>query len=234
MLRLLIVFLLSTFNAVAAADYEEVRELVIDATSLTDLMVDAGAGELTIIGAQVDQISVTATIVVDDNERDARKTIERELVLTLDRSGKRANLISHFESSGWSSGNSGVVHLDVKVPSHLNLQVEDGSGGTTIREVSGIIQVDDGSGALEITDSGGTVTIDDGSGSVTLARIAGDVSISDGSGDIRIRTVSGSVRVEDGSGSIDISDVAQNLLLEETGSGRRRFSDIRGTVEQRD
>ena len=44
----------------------------------------------------------------------------------------------------------------------------------------------------------------------------------------------GSVTVYDGSGDIEIDDVEHDLIIEEEGSGSLRYTNVRGTVEERD
>ncbi len=48
---------------------------------------------------------------------------------------------------------------------------------------------------------------------------------------ITVRTVGGSVSIDDESGSIDVSDVAQDLIIEDDGSGSLTFADIQRRVE---
>ena len=40
--------------------------------------------------------------------------------------------------------------------------------------------------------------------------------------------------VDDGSGDIEIDDVERDLIIEEEGSGSLRYTNVRGTVRQRD
>ena len=80
------------------SDYEEVRDLELDASGVSDFFVDAGAGSMTVNGdAGAKTISVTATIQVDENDEDkAREIIAKRLTLTLDRDGDSAVLQSFF------------------------------------------------------------------------------------------------------------------------------------------
>lgn len=232
-------------------EYTEVRNLELDASGLSGFFIDAGAGSMVVNGVEgSDEIVVVATIRVDTDDPDAgAKFLEKRLRLGLERDGDRAELDAGF-SPGWGLGSDAVVDLDVRMPARLALVVEDGSGPITIHDVTSTVRIDDGSGPIELRNAGdvdiddgsgsislenaGAVKIDDGSGSITIVGAAGDVYVEDGSGTIDIRGVRGSVTVDDGSGDIEIDDVERDLIIEEEGSGSLRYTNVRGTVRQRD
>lgn len=213
-------------------NYEETRELDLDASGIDALQIDAGAGSLTIVGVDgADEITVEATIQVDTKDEDgAREAIEKGLVLTLEKDGDSAMLKSVFEDGFWSWGDGGSVALVIEMPQGMALLVDDSSGSIRVDDSLGDITIDDSSGSIKI-DGAGSVRIDDGSGSITVKRASGDVDIIDGSGSINIAGVGGSVTIDDGSGSINVSDVEHDLVIEDDGSGGLSFSNVRGKVE---
>ena len=232
-------------------NYSEVRNLELDASGLSDVFIDAGAGTLIVNGVDGSgEIVVVATIIVDgEDEDDARKFVEKRLRLDLERDGDRAKLKAGF-SPGWGWDGDAAIDLDVRMPAQLALLIDDGSGPIEVHHVAGTVRIDDGSGPIELGNSGdvdiddgsgsiklentGSVRIDDGSGSIDIVNAAGDVYVEDGSGTIDIRGVQGSVTVDDGSGDINIDDVEHDLIIEEEGSGALRFTNVRGAVEQHD
>jgi hypothetical protein len=234
------VLILAMFAASLAdaawSDYEETRDLTLDAEGVDTVEIDAGAGSLEVEGsADAAAISVTAIITVPGkNEEKAREIIESDMVLTLERAGDKAVLNAYFESDGWHWGDSPGIRLEVEVPRRLGLRIDDGSGSIEVRDVSGDIEIDDGSGSLKMVNVGGDIRIEDGSGSVTVENAGGNVSINDGSGSIMVSEVVGSVVIDDGSGSINVSDVDQDLIIEDDGSGSLSFARISGRVEKAD
>ena len=216
------------------SDYEEVRELELDASGVSDFFVDAGAGNMTVNGdAGAKSIRVTATIQVDENDEEkAREIIAKRLTLTLDRDGDSVVLQSFFKNSMWS-GADGSVKLEIVMPAGIPLRVDDGSGSIVIEDIGADVEVDDGSGSLKIYNVG-AVDIDDGSGSILIEQASGDVAIVDGSGSITINKVGGSVTIDDGSGSINVRDVEKDLIIVEDGSGGLSVADVRGNVERDD
>jgi hypothetical protein len=244
------IFAVSLSHA-GAHNFSEVRNLELDASGLSDVFIDAGAGALVVNGVEgSNEIVVVATIIVDtDDEDEARKLIEKRLRLELERDGDSAKLRSGFRS-GWGRNVDAAIDLDVRMPAELALMVDDGSGSIRIHDIAGTIRIDDGSGPIELGNSGdvdiddgsgsitlentGGVKIDDGSGSITIVGAAGDVYVEDGSGTIDIKGVQGSVTVDDGSGDIEIDDVEHDLIIEEEGSGALRYTNVRGAIHQDD
>jgi hypothetical protein len=212
-------------------DYEEERDLELDASGLSDFFIDAGAGSMTVNGDDnAKSITVTATIQVDSNDDEkAQELIAKSLTLTLERDGDRAVLKSMFDNSTWSN-DSGSVKLEVTMPAGIPLRIDDGSGSIIVQDTKSDLEVDDGSGSLKIYNVG-ALKIDDGSGSILVEKATGDVSIIDGSGSITVSEVGGSVTIDDGSGSINVSDVEKDLIIEEDGSGGLNVSNVRGSVE---
>ena len=216
-------------------DYEETRNLTLDAAGIDGVEIEAGAGSLEIRGsADAKAISVIAIIQVPAKEEKARKIVENDLVLTLERVDGSAVLKGYFESSGWSWGDSPSVQLTVEVPDRMTLDIDDGAGSIKVWDVSGDITVEDGSGSLEMTNVGGDIDIEDGSGSLVVDGVGGDISIDDGSGSITVQNVRGSVTVDDGSGGINVSDVEADLIIVDDGSGSLNFARINGRVEKND
>ena len=200
----------------AMNDYTEVRNLELDADEIEELSIDAGAGSMDITGiAGAKKITVKAIIEVPDVDDDkALRIIEREMKLSLDRSGSDALLNASFERRFMGFGShSARINIEISVPQGIAVIIDDGSGSIDVKNVA-------------------HVKIDDGSGSIDVERASGDVSIIDGSGSITVRDVQGSVTIDDGSGGIEVSDGEKDLIIIDDGSGGFTFSDIRGTVEQ--
>lgn len=225
-----LILLAAGFASAAAADYEEVRDLSLNAEGIRALEIEAGAGSLAVTGvAESSTIVVEAIIrVPDEDPEEAREIIESGLVLSLERDGDRAVLESRFENGRWFSGDSGSVKLEVTVPAALALDIEDGSGSITVREVTGDIRIEDASGSIELVRVGGQVTIDDGSGSISAEQVGGDIRISDGSGSLAVSGVEGSVVIDDGSGGITVSGIAGDVEILEAGSGSLSITDVQG------
>jgi hypothetical protein len=180
----------------------------------------------------LDSVDVTATIGVDGirNEEKAQAFVEKNLELKLERRGDRVVLTTDWDNGMWGMGREAWVKLEVRMPSNLALDVDDGSGSIDIENVLATVRVDDGSGSLKVR-SVGPLFIDDGSGSIVVENVTGDVDVIDGSGSISVTGVTGSVTIDDGSGSISVRDVQQDVIIEDAGSGSVKVANVAGTVE---
>lgn len=214
-------------------EYQEVRTLAVDSDDVQSLSIDAGAGSMDVTGVEgLDQISVKATIVVEDgNEDDARKFIEKRMTLSLQEKGGVAVLQSQFDNGFMGFGSNARIDLDISVPQGMAVKIHDRSGSIDVSRTKGDVSIDDGSGSIDVNGVA-NVDIDDGSGSLDVSDASGDVYIVDGSGSISVRKVGGSVTIDDGSGGIRVTDVEKDLTIVDDGSGGLSFSNVRGEVRQ--
>lgn len=189
-------------------NYEK-RELSLATEGLNELEIEAGAGFLEVYG---EPGRTTIDVVAEIHYQDAD---DIELALTPD--GDEADLIAKIASSNWGDG-SPRIDLVVYMPETMMLDVNDGSGSITIRNIKANVDIEDGSGSLEITEIGGNVEIDDGSGSLDIRDIDGNLKVEDGSGSMDINNVSGKVTIDDGSGSINVENVGDLNIIDD-GSG---------------
>lgn len=210
-------------------EYQETRNLELAAGGLAELNIDAGAGQLDVLGVEgLTDIVVVATIKVEGGDDKAREYIAKRLELALERNGDVARLVADFRD-GFERDPQASIHLDIRMPNSLPLNIDDSSGSATIADVIGDIHVDDGSGSLSVSNAG-MVVVDDGSGSIRISDASGDVHVTDGSGSMTIERVGGSVTIDDGSGSIRVDGVGKDLVIEDDGSGSVRYANVRGSI----
>ncbi len=230
------IFMTMFFSGFASAgwsDYEEVRNLTLDAGGIQKLSIVAGPGSMDVRGvAGLDRIEVEATIVVqNEDDADAEEYIAKSMTLTLQQDGNTASLEAQFDTRLFSSRGDAHIVLDVRVPKGLHVDIEDSSGSIDVADLESDVSIDDGAGSIVVRGVS-NLKVDDGSGSIRVADVSGDVSIIDGSGSIKVRHVGGSVSIDDGSGSITVSDVESDLVILDDGSGGLSVSDIRGQIDQ--
>ncbi|MCJ8322115.1 MAG: hypothetical protein MJK12_20975 [Colwellia sp.] len=208
------------------ADVHLTKELTLDAKSLSELEIEAGAGSLSIKGMEgLTEIQVKAEIYTSSEDHN-------DYELTLSDSGSTGHLIAkRKDNSGFWSGNSHSAHIDLEVlvPQHLMLDIEDGSGDTLVKNMNSSVKIKDGSGELIIHNVTGNVTIDDGSGRIQVTEVVGNLDIEDGSGEIKVSDIKGHIEIDDGSGSITVKNVEGNTHIED-GSGDLTVSHVSGMV----
>jgi hypothetical protein len=202
---------------------------------LARLTINVGAGELNVTGpSQSDMISVRAVACADSQSK------LDDLDLTQDSRGDRLEITSETGDSDWGSVNwfgSTYAYIDVNIaiPAGLVIDIDDGSGDITLRDVSGDFSIEDGSGGIEITRVTGNLRINDGSGDIRVEDVTGSVRLEDGSGDLEMSNISADVHVlDDGSGDIRIETVGGNVTIDEDGSGDIRVRNVTGSFETGD
>lgn len=216
------------------------REL--DAATLEGVLIEAEAGSLEVVGADVDRVTVRAVLCASDDDLAAQSRLVVE-----ERQGAAWIEADLADGGGWRNDYA-RMDLTIEMPRSLAADIEDGSGEIVVRSIAAV-RIDDGSGSLDVEDIEGAVRIDDGSGDIRvrnvgsvevedgsggleIAGVRGGVVVEeDGSGEIDIRSVAGDVRInEDGSGSIEVVGVGGDFILEDDGSGSVRYRDVEGRV----
>lgn len=226
--------------ALAMAQGAESREiLTLAAADLKALAIDCGAGSLKVQGQEgLERIEVGAILRVGGvGQAELREFRREHVALKLEKVGDKAVLTAeirdHFSLERLLAGGlNAAIDLDVRLPRRLALEVEDGSGDARLTDIRGGVDIEDGSGDLRLENLGGRVAIEDGSGDIELDGAGGDVDIEDGSGGMRVQHVRGSLRVDDGSGGIVIDGVAQDVTIEEAGSGGLEIRNVKGQVRK--
>jgi len=215
--------LLLTHLISGAHENKQVEEkiLKLSADTIKQLEVEAGAGSIKLIGNDGNEIVVTAKIT---------KGSDTDYELSLEKKRGRAYLIARNDANYSNNQHHFEIDLEISMPSKLSIDLTDGSGDISIKNMLSDVNITDGSGDIRISNVGGKVEINDGSGSITTKNLSDDLDISDGSGDINIEQVTGSVVVHDGSGSINV-DTVGNFELVQDGSGDLDVTNVTGEVD---
>ncbi len=218
-----------SFNTLAS-QHSYIQNLAIDVDQSKRFVADVGAGSLSVIGADVDEITVKAKIYSDkySSEDDLRDATEKKMQLSLEQKGGSIVLKS-LTKKQWISFSSPniAIDLEVMIPQFMDADIDDGSGSMVIENIGGNLLIDDGSGSMVINGVGGALNIDDGSGSTEISMVGNNINIDDGSGEIIISDVDGSVNIVDGSGSIQINHVDGSVTVDD-GSGSIKVDDLAG------
>lgn len=210
--------------ASAQAEYREVHNLSIDAASLSQFVVDVGAGDLEISGdANATAVTVVATIIVEGvSDSRAQEFVKNHVKVELFRKGEKGQLNSIIGSRNTSwlsrmlSGSMSVrADLVVVVPHNIALDIDDGSGHMLLERLSQSVKIDDDSGDIKIKHIAGALSIKDDSGHIDARSIQGPLNIDDDSGDVILEDVNGDVYIEDDSGHITIDQLTGALEIDD-------------------
>ncbi|HEX2254948.1 MAG TPA: hypothetical protein VHQ65_16910 [Thermoanaerobaculia bacterium] len=196
------------------------RQASVAAAGVERLVVEHGAGKLTITGRSGTTVEARGTAC------GASAELLDQVQLRAERSGTTVEVEALYPEGGRTG-----LELTLEIPLGLAVEIRDGSGSLAVHRVASV-GLDDGSGSVEIDTVGGAVRIEDGSGSIDVRNAGGPVWVTDGSGTTEIEQVTGDVTVEeDGSGSIRVRDVGGNVRVGSDGSGSITVTDVGGDFE---
>ncbi|MFT5679193.1 MAG: hypothetical protein ACI8RZ_000097 [Myxococcota bacterium] len=228
--------LLSLFFA-CSSQVLDTHTRTLPAEALTGLRFDISAGDAIFIAEEgADAITAEATVGAIVGPGHEPCDVMAAFTFVLDERGDEAVLEVGFEGAehmgAWADlVVTGPPHLiltgedssgDLEIVDFAGLTLTEGSGDTSVFNISGDVDIEDDSGDLWIDGVGGDLMVIDGSGDLNIYAVAGDVFIEDDSGDIRVDGVGGAVSVIDGSGDIRVSNAGSTDIIED-GSGDIRL-----------
>ncbi len=198
---------------VPAMSWAETVSREFDAVGIKSLSVNNMSGEITV------SVTTTGKALVDAS----KVRFPEGCKLVMERSGGKLSV--ETSQRRWS-GNSCRVHLDIKVPAVVSLDIKNGSGDIEVEGTNGPIEFKLGSGDVMVqamvTDLNGS----SGSGNISVSGLTGNANLKLGSGDIRLEYSSlptqGNIKIKNGSGDSTIILPKGSVILTNlsTGSGR--------------
>jgi len=213
----------STISAYAHESHTEIKKNLVlnNSASLSALNIEAGAGSLKVFGdATITDIQVEAMVSAES---------ENDYTLELTQRNGVAKLEAKTESRHYRTNNT-YINLTVRVPSHLLVKIDDGSGDIVVKDIFNSVKINDGSGSINLSSVTGSVVINDGSGDITLNNVGDMIDINDGSGSIDIQEAGGNISINDGSGDINAKSVAGNIDANDA-SGSVTFKKVQGDIK---
>jgi len=205
------------------SDLKEIKKQLIldDVQGVNSFTIKVGRGDLKIIGDKTISRITVDSVIGSENGNDYE--------FSLNRQGDVVVLIAKTDDHKFDNSH---VYLDliVRVPSSINLDINDGSGHITISDMMSDVSIDDGSGNMHVTNIAGLVNVHDGSGHIELKNVDGAVSIKDGSGNISATQIGSTLDIIDGSGHVEVFHVNGDTSIDD-GSGNIQLGDVIGNVK---
>ncbi|MEO1654601.1 MAG: hypothetical protein AAFU64_13735 [Bacteroidota bacterium] len=201
----------------------------------TTLTIRSGAGKLEIVQHDKAEVEVQAEILTNSTSKKKTEKFIRDFNrLMLIEDDDQLTLRSYFNLdkpkrksiegdryvSGFSMGGAlgtpiSRIHLVVKVPPNLLINVRDNSGDILIQNLSNDLKIKDGSGKIELKNLSGKLIISDGAGMIVASQLNDSTQVYDSSGKIVINEVNGYLKVVDTSGNVEIKSVHANMYLKD-------------------
>jgi Toastrack DUF4097 len=197
-----------------------------------DLHVQTDDGSVTITSA--DQKDVYAHVTTN-----RYKLGPDDVRIEESQSGDTVNIrvrMPHFHWGFWGSG--GSVHVDLRVPRSLNLDVTTGDGDVTAQPVAGNIRITTGDGNIQANGLHGQIYLHSGDGRIDGSGMDGALQVDTGDGHITLDGRFDALQVQTGDGSIDASAASGSKVADgwtlHSGDGRitlRVASDLNAELD---
>ncbi len=241
----------------AGIEVSNTKEFKIDSDGIDFIEVYGGKGELDITGVPGGKEIIVKAEIVAVGEGEGGGETEgpmKNAVVELTRRGNRAVIRGQFKQGFFLrdliNPQSGHIHMDIMVPSAMELRIwdeegdiyintmeedvllDDGEGNIIIENTKGRIEIKDDEGDINGTGIEGEVTIDDGVGMISLSRVKGNIRIEDKGGDIETERIFGNVSLFDTDGGITLQEIEGDVNITAGGKGNVRLKNISGEIKQ--
>jgi len=163
-----------------------------------DLHVSTDDGDVIITSA--DQKEIDARVVTQ-----GFKLSPGDVRVEESQSGDRVTLqvkMPHFSFSIWG-GRSKWVHVELRVPRELDLDVHTGDGNVTSTPISGHIRIDTGDGHITVAGLKGDIHMHSGDGHIEASNLDGALDVDTGDGHVRLDGRFDTLNVRTGDGNIE-------------------------------
>jgi len=163
-----------------------------------DLHVSTDDGDVIITSA--DQKEIDARVVTQ-----GFKLSPGDVRVEEGQSGDRVTLqvkMPHFSFSIWG-GRSKWVHVELRVPRELDLDVHTGDGNVTSTPISGHIRIDTGDGHITVAGLKGDIHMHSGDGHIEASNLDGALDVDTGDGHVRLDGRFDTLNVRTGDGNIE-------------------------------
>lgn len=200
----------AVFNVpLVSAAAEESKTLKVDAKESVILSVDDDAGDVSIVGADVEAVEVkivkTGYGSNDARAEEALKGIKYELK----QNGNKITFT--YKLDGRQTREVNTVDLIVTVPTETVVDIENGFGTVDVSDVKGTVDISSDFGDVTVQNIEGALTLDNSSGEITISNVdAGsqDVQITADFGKITLEKVNGKdININSSSGSLTLTNV---------------------------
>lgn len=200
----------AVFNVpLVSATAEESKTLKIDAEKPVTLNVNDDAGDVSIVGADVEAVEIqivkTGYGSTDARAEEALKGIKFDMK----QNGNTITL--SYELDGRQSREVNTVDLIITVPTDTEVELDNGFGVVNVEDLNGDVDISGDFGDVTVKNIEGELVVDNASGEVKISNVdAGsqDARIESDFGKVTLEKVNGkNINIDSNSGSLNLSNV---------------------------
>jgi len=211
-----------------SATMDESKTFKVDSKKTVNLSIIDDAGSVTVIGADVKDMDVTATITAyAKSESDAQEKL-KTVKYKITQNGNNISINYEIPSGSTLGNNTSTVDFVITVPYDTkmgldgnigNVEVSNIKGGAEIKNDFGDVTLENIESAVSVTSNGGKVTltsVDASENDIYVKSDFGQMTLSDVSG--------GNITITSNGGSITLTEVnASGDLITKTDFGDTEF-----------
>jgi DUF4097 and DUF4098 domain-containing protein YvlB len=211
-----------------ASELEESKTLEVDAGKPLTLKVVDAAGEVTITGADVEEMEVKVVKTAYDSTQARADEEVKSIKYSIQQTGNTITLTYELPKSMNFSNNVNTVDFIVTVPIKTKVDVDTNFGDVSVEDIEGGVVVQNDFGEARVLNITGTVSVSTNGGTVTGTSIkagTGNIELYSEFGSITLEKANGKdITMDTNSGAIDLNEVrATNKLTANTDFGDVAF-----------
>ncbi len=190
---------------------EESQTLKIDAEKPLTLKVADDAGNVTVLGGDVDVVEVKVVKTAYDSTQSRADEEVTGIKYTVEQNGNAITLKYEIPDSMNFNNNVNTVDFIVTVPTETTVDIKTGFGEISVSDTKGQAAVATDFGDVTVEKLDGALEVDTNSGRVNITSVkagSGDIDLYSGFGSMYLKQVSGAnIKLESNSGTLDLNNV---------------------------
>ena len=197
-----------------ASEVEESKTLAVDTDRLLTLKVVDAAGEVTVTGADVEEVEVKVVKTAYDSTQARADEEVNTIKYDIKQTGNTITLTYELPKSMNFNNNVNTVDFIVTVPTKTDVNIDTSMGDVSVENIEGDVVVQNDFGEGRVLNITGSVSVSTNGGTVTAT------SIKSGTEDIELHSAFGSITLDKANG--------RNITLD-TKSGSIDLNEVRAT-----
>lgn len=192
-----------------SATAEESKTFKVDAEEPVILSVDDDAGDVSIVGGDVEAVEIQIIKTGYDSSDSRAQAALENIQYEIKQNGNTISFV--YKLDGRQTREVNTVDLVITVPTETEVEVENGFGVIDVADLKGDVNISGDFGDISVKNIEGALVLDNASGEIQVSNVdAGseDVRIEADFGKVTLEKVNGKdVTVTSNSGSLELSNV---------------------------
>ncbi len=190
---------------------EESQTLKVDTEKPLALKVADDAGNVTVIGGDVDTVEVKVVKTAYDSTQSRADEEVKGIKYSVEQNGNAITLKYEIPKSVNFNNDVNTVDFIITVPTETTVDIKTGFGEVSVSDTRGQATIRNDFGDVTVEKLDGALEVDTNSGRVDITSVkagSGDIDLYSGFGSMYLEQVSGAnIKLESNSGTLDLNNV---------------------------